>query len=93
MPTRTFVATGYAHHTVLVHEYGCAAGPLDVHASLEAYDAAYPPADRDEYDAPVRVTLTYDLDIRDDDGDADELERIIAELTVDHDALTALLGD
>ena len=93
MATRSFVTTGYAHGIVLCHEFGAVPEPMEIFPSLEAFDRAYPPADRDQYDTPVRVTMTYEVDVS--DTDQADLDRILSELAVDDEdgALAALTGD
>jgi len=84
MPTRTFVTTGFAHHTELVHEYGVASTPLTLFYTLEAFDEVYPPSDRDEFDSPVKVTCTYEVEVP-DEASLEELDAVLASLTVEVD--------
>ena len=93
MSKRTFVTTGFVHRTSLVHEFGYVPNPLKVHHTLDDYDAAYPPDTRDEYEDPIRVTITYEIEVN--DVDLDDMIRVLAEIEVDDSegVLEALIGD
>ena len=85
MTIRTFVTTGYAHRTILCCEFGEIPEPMDIFPTLETFYTAYPLDRReDEYDDPVRVTLTYEISVSDFSQEA--LDRILADLTVEDSA-------
>ena len=81
--TKTFVATGYAHNIDLVHEFGCAKGPMKLYATVEEFNEDHPEGTRDEYDFPVKVTMTYEIEVNTNMPSEDELETILAEMRVD----------
>ena len=85
MTRRTFVTTGYAHRTILCCEFGQMPEPMAIFPTLEAFDEAYPVERREgEYDAPVCVTLTYEIEVS--DFSQEDLDRILADLTVEDSA-------
>ena len=59
--SKTHTKVGYAHTTVLVFEHGDVPNPTEVYPTLEAYYAAN--TVEDDYDLPVKVTLTYELPV------------------------------
>jgi hypothetical protein len=95
MTIRTLATTGYVHSTHLLCEFGITPHPLAVYSTLEEFDAAYPPELReDEYDAPIRVVLTYDIDVR--GPSQEDPDSFLAAHTVEDSedgALAALIGE
>ena len=72
MVTKTFVSTGYTNSVELYHEFGMAAGVnLTIYPSLATYRAEH--TDEAPHDVPVKVTITYDVEIDDDHHLADEI--------------------
>ena len=67
MEKQTFVTTGYTNNVELCHEYGEALdSTLLLYPTLEAYNTAR--ANGAPHDFPVKVTVTYELDVKTDAG-------------------------
>ena len=90
---KVFAGVGYAHNVDLYHEFGEVSSPLEVYSSLEDYDRAYPVETRDEYDFPVKITFTYEVETVDTaDHDAESVLALL-EAPDEGDVLKPLRGD
>ena len=80
MALRTFTVTGYADAVELAYEFGEDGYPLRVYSTREEYHrhTGFPEGDDVYY--PVRVTLTYSLEVSPPDGPQDTPEWV-SELT------------